>query len=62
MEQSIYSDRRNKLMDFIGEGVAIIASGVEKTRNNDVNYIFRQDSTFWYFTGFEEPNSVVMVI
>tara|TARA_A100001037_G_scaffold306854_1_gene357253 strand:+ start:22892 stop:24160 length:1269 start_codon:yes stop_codon:yes gene_type:complete len=48
-------------MDFIGEGVAIIASGVEKTRNNDVNYIFRQDSTFWYFTGFEEPNSVVVL-
>ena len=61
MEQKIYSERRNKLMSQIGDGVAIIPSGVEKTRNNDVNYIFRQDSTFWYLTGFNEPNAVAIL-
>ena len=61
MEQSIYSSRRSELMNQIGNSVAIITSGLEKTRNNDVNYIFRQDSNFWYFTGFEEPNSVAIL-
>ena len=48
-------------MEQIGDGIAILTSGVEKTRNNDVNYIFRQDSTFWYFTGFNEPDSIAVL-
>jgi len=30
-------------------------------RNNDVHYPFRQDSCFYYLTGFVEPESVVVL-
>ena len=53
--------RRQQVMEHLGAGIAIFTSGQEKSRNNDVNYIFRQDSTFWYLTGFEEPNSVIVL-
>jgi len=29
-------------------------------RNNDVHYVFRQDSNLFYLTGFEEPHSVLV--
>lgn len=40
---------------------AIFASGHEAHRNGDVDYEFRQPSTFWYLTGFEEPDAVAVL-
>ena len=31
------------------------------SRNNDTTFPFRQDSNFYYLTGFEEPDSVLML-
>jgi Xaa-Pro aminopeptidase len=41
--------------------VAIIPSAREATRSNDTQYRFRQDSDFYYLTGFEEPDSIAVV-
>ena len=41
--------------------VAIIPSGREATRSNDTQYRFRQDSDFYYLTGFEEPDSIAVI-
>src|SRR6201993_598738 len=57
-----YAARRAHLMRAIGEdGVAIIPSSREVIRNRDVHYKFRQDSDFWYLTGFNEPDSVAVL-
>ena len=57
-----YAARRNRLMQAIGpDGVAIIPSSREVIRNRDVHYKFRQDSDFWYLTGFNEPDSVAVL-
>ena len=40
---------------------AIFASGHEARRNGDVDYEFRQPSTFYYLTGFEEPDAVALL-
>ena len=54
--------RRQRLMGAIGpEGVAIIPANREHTRNNDVDYFFRQDSNFVYLTGFYEPDGVLVL-
>ncbi|MGR9101029.1 MAG: Xaa-Pro aminopeptidase, partial [Gammaproteobacteria bacterium] len=42
--------------------IAIIASAPMRTRNRDVNYPFRQDSDFYYLTGFNEPDSLAVFI
>lgn len=41
--------------------VAIIFSGTQKQRSNDTNYPFRQDSNFYYLTGFLEDSAVLVM-
>ncbi|MDQ5844546.1 MAG: Xaa-Pro aminopeptidase [Acidobacteriota bacterium] len=41
--------------------VAIIPSASETTRSHDTHYRFRQDSDFYYLTGFEEPDSIAVI-
>jgi Xaa-Pro aminopeptidase len=41
--------------------IAIIPGNHETTRSNDTHYRFRQDSDFFYLTGFEEPEAIAVV-
>ena len=43
------------------KSVAIIPAAREATRSNDTQYRYRQDSDFFYLTGFEEPGSIAIV-
>lgn len=45
-----------------GGGVAIIAAAPELIRNNDVTYPYRQDSYFYYLTGFTEPEALLVLL
>jgi Xaa-Pro aminopeptidase len=57
-----YKARRNQLAQRLpANSVAIIASAVEVTRNGDAHYRFRQDSNFYYLTGFEEPDALLII-
>jgi len=50
------------LMRMVGEdGIAILPSAPIKTRNRDVEYRFRQDSDFYYLSGFAEPDAVAVL-
>ena len=51
-----------EFMKRLGEdSVAIISSARETTRSNDTHYRFRQDSDFYYLTGFEEPEAIAVI-
>lgn len=54
--------RRDKLIQQMGEGVAIIPTAPEAIRNRDSHYPFRFDSYFYYLTGFKEPEAVLFVV
>jgi Xaa-Pro aminopeptidase len=57
-----YRRRRERLMQAIGpDNIAIVPSAREQIRNRDVHYKFRQDSDFWYLTGFNEPDSIAVL-
>jgi Xaa-Pro aminopeptidase len=43
------------------DSVAIIPAAREVTRSHDTEYRFRQDSDFYYLTGFREPDAVAVV-
>lgn len=43
------------------DSVAIIPSAPEATRSNDTRYRYRQDSDFYYLTGFDEPEAIAVV-
>ncbi len=63
MKQSEFKKRRKQLMQRIGKGnLALIGSASTHARNRDVNYPFRQDSDFYYLTGFNEPDSLAVFI
>ena len=63
MKQSEFNKRRKQLMQQVGHGnIAIIASASTLIRNRDVNFPFRQDSDFYYLTGFNEANALAVFI
>jgi len=63
MKQAEFKKRRNSLMKQIGKGnLALIASAPHRTRNRDVQYPYRQDSDFYYLTGFNEPDALAVFI
>ena len=41
--------------------VAIIPASHEQTRSYDTEFKFRQDSDFWYLTGFPEPDAIAVI-
>ncbi len=58
-----YARRRRQLMRIMGrDSIAILPAALPKTRNNDVHYGYRQDSDFHYLTGFDEPESVAVLV
>jgi Xaa-Pro aminopeptidase len=48
-------------MEARGGGVMLLPAADEKIRNNDAEYLFRQDSDFYYLTGFEEPQGCAVL-
>ncbi|NET34692.1 MAG: M24 family metallopeptidase [Cyanothece sp. SIO1E1] len=55
-----YRQRREHLMAKIGMGTAIFRSAPMAVMHNDVEYKFRQDSDFFYLTGFDQPEAVAV--
>ena len=62
MNASHFRTHRLKLIDMMGEGVALIPTAAEKVRNRDSHYPYRFDSYFYYLTGFQEPEAVLVLI
>lgn len=57
-----YAEARQRLGKVVGtEGLAVIPAASEVIRNYDVPHPFRQDSAFWYLTGFSEPDAVAVI-
>ena len=47
--------RKNLMAQMEPDSIAIVPAARETIRNRDVDYPFRQDSDFYYLTGFAEP-------
>ncbi len=60
--QAPFANRRARLIERMGsDAVAIIATREEMYRNRDADYKFRADSSFYYLTGFAEPEAVAVL-
>jgi Xaa-Pro aminopeptidase len=63
MKKTEFAKRRRQLMRMMGrDAIAILPAASVKQRNNDVEYHYRQDSDFQYLTGFDEPESVAVLV
>jgi Xaa-Pro aminopeptidase len=62
MNSKEFSRRRNQLMRMVGQGgIAILPAAPVRIRSRDVEYRFRQDSDFYYLTGYAEPDAVIVL-
>jgi Xaa-Pro aminopeptidase len=61
IDRAEYRQRRERIMEKIGNGTAIIRSAPMAVMHNDVEYTYRQDSDFFYVTGFNEPDAVAVL-
>ena len=58
-----YADRRSKLGAMLPKNSAVVIAGAAvQYRNADSSHAFRQDSNFWYLTGFNEPESTLVLL
>ena len=62
LSTEIFAQRRKELMEKMGNGIAIFKSPNVSNRNSDISYPYRQDSDFYYLTGFEEPESAFLLV
>ncbi len=62
LTQADFQERRSILAGEIGlRSIAIIATSPVAMRNRDADYKYRADSSFFYLTGFSEPEAVAVI-
>jgi Xaa-Pro aminopeptidase len=62
-ERKRLARRRTQLMQGAGDGaILILPAAPERIRSRDTHYPYRQDSGFWYLTGCNEPEAVLVLI
>ena len=63
MHPQEFARRRRHLMELMGPGgIAVLPAAPERLRNRDTTYRYRQDSDFFYLTGFREPEAVAVLV
>jgi len=61
MPSDEFRARRERILEAIHPGVLVVFAAPSSIRNNDVEHEYRQDSDFFYLTGFDEPESVIVL-
>jgi len=63
MQEREYKKRRDSLAKkLVKNSLTVLFSAKNKTRSNDTDYPYRQNSNFYYLTGFKEDNSYLVIL
>ena len=63
MDRKEFARRRRQFMRMIGkDAIAILPAAPVRHRNGDIEYAYRQDSHFYYLSGFPEPDAVAVLV
>ena len=58
-----FARRRKQLMRMAADdAILILPAAPERIRSKDTTYPYRQDSDFWYLSGFAEPEAVLVLV
>ena len=61
-KQFNFLQRRSELSkEVLDDSAIIVASSPVKSRISDTDYLYRQDSNFYYLSGYEEPESILLI-
>ncbi len=62
MDLRIFGQRRDRFLEKLDGKAAVIPAASLVTHHADCEYPFRQNSDFWYLTGFDEPEAVALFL
>jgi Xaa-Pro aminopeptidase len=63
MDRKEFARRRRQFMHMLGkDAIAILPAAPVRHRNGDIEYAYRQDSHFYYLSGFPEPDAVAVLV
>jgi len=63
MNNKQFAKHRQQLMAMMGpDSIAVLPNAPVAVRNRDVDFSYRSDSNFYYLSGFEEPESVIVIV
>ena len=63
IKEAEFKKRRDTLAKQLkNNSLSVLFSGVQQIRSNDTEYVFRQNSNFYYMTGFREDNSTLVFL
>ena len=63
MDNTIYKNRRNNLKELLPNNSVLLIPGADlQYRNADSAFPFRQNSSFYYLSGFCEPSSLIAIV
>ena len=58
-----FARRRRQLMRMADEdAILVLPAAPQRVRSHDTHYPYRQDSDFWYLSGFPEPEAVLVLV
>lgn len=57
----VFKKRRDLVLKKLNQSAMVVAAHPEHIRNHDVHFPYRQDSNLYYLTGFEEPESILIL-
>lgn len=60
-DRAFFSNNRRRLGEQAGADLIVITAHGQMQRNGDNTYPFRQDSSFWYLTGIDEPDLILVL-
>ena len=62
IDTALLARRRQRFLQQLGGVAAVIPGAALVTHHADVEHSFRQNSDFWYLTGFDEPGAVALFL
>jgi len=61
-QPAVFAERRHRFLDALGGAAAVIPAAPLAVHHADCEWPFRQNSDFWYLTGFDEPDAVALFL
>jgi Xaa-Pro aminopeptidase len=62
VDPQVFAGRRLRFLELLGGAAAVIPAAPLATHHADCEWPFRQNSDFWYLTGFDEPEAVALFL
>ena len=61
-QPAVFAERRARFVEALGSAAAVIPAAPLAVHHADCEWPFRQNSDFWYLTGFDEPDAVALFL